>query len=525
EDPAVEKGGQNVKYDALVLSHQGVSVKGIAFDTLLESYLLDPAARTHGLDDLALRYLGYKKIATREVMGTGRGKRSMDKLRDEEILPYASEDADITLRLHQQFQRRLAEQPRLLELYRDVELPLSRVLERMERRGIRVDTDALKSLGDELRGRIAELAKEVYALAGEALNLNSPRQVGELLFERLKLQEAAGHKAKRTATGAYATDAETLEGLREQHPVVGKLLEHRGLEKLLGTYVDALPGLIGKRTGRVHTSFNQAVTATGRLSSSDPNLQNIPVRTAEGRRIRAAFVAGAEDWVLVAADYSQVELRILAHYSQDEALLEAFRADKDVHKATASTVFGVPFDDVGPELRGRAKAINFGIAYGMGAQRLARDTGLSLDDARSFIDSYFAEFPGIKGYLEAQVAYARRFGYVETLLGRRRPLPDIRATRRLARSNAERMAINTPIQGSAADIIKIAMVAIDRRLAASDLDAHMLLQVHDELVFECPASQQDALVALVREEMQGAFPLAVPLKVDVGAGRTWLDAH
>ncbi|MCA8921521.1 MAG: DNA polymerase I [Planctomycetes bacterium] len=525
EDPSVEKGGQNVKYDTLVLAHHGVHVQGVTFDTLLESYLIDPAARTHGLDDLALRYLGYKKIATREVMGTGRGKRTMDKLRDEEILPYASEDADITLRLHQQFSRRMAEQPRLQELYRDVELPLMKLLGKMERRGIRVDTQALAELGVELRERIAQLSKEIYELAGEAINLSSPKQVGGLLFDRLKLHEVAGLKAKRTATGAYSTDAETLETLREHHPLVGKLLEHRGLEKLLGTYVDALPGLIGAKTGRVHTSFNQAVAATGRLSSSDPNLQNIPVRTAEGKRIRAAFVAGAEDWVLVAADYSQVELRILAHYSQDDALLEAFRADKDVHAATAASVFGVPFEEVTPELRGRAKAINFGIAYGMGAQRLARDTALSLEEARAFIENYFARFPGIKGYLEAQVQFARKFGYVETLLGRRRPLPDIRATRRLARSNAERMAINTPIQGSAADIIKIAMVRIDRRLAEADLDAHMLLQVHDELVFECPAAQREALVTLVREEMQSAFPLAVPLKVDVGYGRTWLQAH
>lgn len=525
EDPSVQKGGQNVKYDALVLAHHGVQVQGISFDTLLESYLIDPAARTHGLDDLALRYLGYKKIATREVMGSGRGKRTMDKLRDEEILPYASEDADITFRLHEQFQRRLSEQPRLQELYRDVELPLVGILASMEQRGITVDTRALKSLGKELRERIQQLSREIYELAGETINLNSPKQVGTLLFDGLKLHEVAGLKARRTATGAYSTDAETLETLRDHHPVVAKLLEHRGLEKLLGTYVDALPGLIGKKTGRVHTSFNQAVAATGRLSSSDPNLQNIPVRTPEGKRIRAAFVAGSADWVLLAADYSQVELRILAHYSQDEALLEAFRADRDVHAATAASVFGVPFEEVTPQLRGRAKAINFGIAYGMGAQRLARDTGLSVDEARSFIESYFARFPGIQGYLETQVQFARKFGYVETLLGRRRPLPDIRATRRLPRSNAERMAINTPIQGSAADIIKIAMVRIDARLTQSDLDAHMLLQVHDELVFECPAGQREPLAELVREEMQSAFPLAVPLKVDVGHGRTWLEAH
>jgi len=526
EDPARPKGGQNVKYDVLVLARYGIEVQGIAFDTLLESYLLDPSERTHGLDHLALRYLGYRKIATSELLGRrGPKQRTMFDARDEEIFPYASEDADITFRLHQRFQRLLAGQEQLLALYRDVELPLLGVLMKMERTGIRVDPDVLGEIGREFQERLRAIEKDAFALAGRPFNMNSPKQVGELLFDELELHTKAGIRAKKTATGAASTDHEVLERLAQEHPLPAKILEHRALEKLKGTYVDALPALVDAETGRVHSSFNQAVTATGRLSSSEPNLQNIPIRSFEGRRIRSAFVAGEEGWVLVGADYSQVELRILAHISGDETLTEAFREGLDVHRATAARIFETPLDDVTPELRGRAKAINFGIVYGMGAARLARDTGLSHEDARAFIADYFAKYPRIKAYLDGQVERARQRGAVETLLGRRRPLPDIRATNRMARSNAERMAVNTPIQGSAADIIKVAMVRIDRRLAAEGLAARLLLQVHDELLFECPGPEADRLEALVREEMEGAFPLAVPLEVEVGRGRSWLEAH
>lgn len=525
EDPAVAKGGQNVKYDALVLERHGVRVQGIAFDTLLESYLLDPSQKTHNLDDLALRTLGYKKIATSELIGRGRSKRTMKDAPDREIFPYASEDADITFRLHRRFLPKLEADPDLLRLYREVELPLVRVLMGMERTGVRVDPDVLRAIGEDLRGKLAQQEREIRAIAGEGFNMSSPKQVGALLFEKLAVHEAAGLKVKRTPTGAWSTDHEVLEALAPHHPLPRLILEHRALEKLVGTYVDALLGLIRPATGRVHTSFNQAVTATGRLSSSDPNLQNIPIRTPEGRLIRSAFVAGEPGWSLLSADYSQVELRILAHLSGDETLVAAFREGLDVHRATAARIFDVPLADVTSELRGRAKAINFGIVYGMGAQRLARETGLSLADARAFIDAYFAKYPRIQAYLQAQVEHAREHGDVATALGRRRPLPEIHATQRAVRANAERMAVNTPIQGTAADVIKVAMVRIDRRLARERLRARMLLQVHDELLFEAPDDELDRLEALVREEMSQAFPLSVPLQVDIGRGRSWLEAH
>ncbi len=524
EDPKVKKGGQNVKYDALVLARHGIAVQGITFDTLIESHLIDPSQKTHNLDDVALRVLGYKKIQTSEVIGSGKKKRTMRDAPDRDIFPYCSEDADITFRLHRTFKERLAQQPRLVELYESVELPLMDVLRRMEATGVRVDPDVLQKIGKEWKKRLREDEVELRKLAGEELNLSSPRQVAALLFDKLELHKKANVRIKRTAGGAASADADVLAELAPHHPLPAKLLEHRALEKLVGTYSDALVALIDRRTGRVHTSFNQAVTATGRLSSSDPNLQNIPVRTAEGRLIRSAFVAGEPGWLLLSADYSQVELRILAHLSGDETLVDAFRNDLDVHKATAARIFDVPLEQVTSELRGRAKAINFGIVYGMGAQRLAHDTGLSVQEARAFIDGYFTKYPKIRGWLDAQVERARSQGDVETVLGRRRPLPDMRATQRQIRAAAERMATNTPIQGSAADIIKVAMVRIDRRLKAEGLKARMLLQVHDELVFEMPESEADRLELLVREEMSGAFPLDVPLKVDVGRGKTWLEA-
>ena len=525
EDPAIRKGGQNVKYDLLVLARHGVTVRGISFDTLLESYLLDPSSRTHNLDDLALRYLGYKKIATAELIGRGKKQRSMADTPDREIFPYASEDADITCRLHRLFAPQLARQPGLLALYRDVELPLLEVLADLERTGIKVDLEVLARIRTDFQARLRTQEEEIFAAAGKPFNLSSPKQVGELLFDELRLHEAAGLKPKRTMTGAVSTDAEVLEQLAPYHRLPALILAHRALEKLMGTYVDALPALVSPRTGRVHTSFNQAVTATGRLSSSDPNLQNIPVRSAEGRQIRAAFVPGEPGWELLSADYSQVELRILAHISQDETLVEAFRQGLDVHRATAARIFDLPLERVSSELRGRAKAINFGIIYGMGAPRLARETGLPLAEARSFIEGYFAKYPRIQAYLTGEVERARKQGYVETLLGRRRPLPDIRATHRAARANAERMAVNTPIQGSAADIIKVAMIRIQRRLRAEGLRARMLLQVHDELLFELPREEAEPTERVVREEMEGAYPLLVPLVVDVGRGPNWLDAH
>ncbi len=524
EDPNVPKGGQNVKYDVMVLANNGVDVQGVAFDTLLESYVLDPSG-THGLDDLSVRYLGYRKIATRDVIGSGKKQRSMRDTPDQEIFPYASEDADITYRLHTLFTSRLAQVPALATLYAETELPLFPVLMKMEQTGIAIDVSALSAISVEFKQRLSALEDVIHSEAGGPFNLGSPKQLGAVLFEKLELHKKAGTRLRKTATGAISTNHEVLEELAETQPLAGKILEHRSLEKLLGTYVTALPKLVNPKTGRVHTSFNQAVTATGRLSSSHPNLQNIPIRTVEGRRIRSVFVPGESGWLLLAADYSQVELRVLAHLSADESLIATFRDDQDVHAATAARIFDVALEDVTKELRGRAKAINFGIVYGMGPNRLAHDTGLTVDQAKMFIANYFAKYPRIKGYLDGQVERARADGYVETILGRRRPLVDIRAAQRMARANAERMALNSPIQGSAADIIKVAMIKIDRRLEAEGLQARMLFQVHDELLFEVSAEDIDRLEALVREEMEGAVELAVPLKVDIGRGANWLEAH
>jgi len=524
-DPSVKKGGQNVKYDVAVLERQGVQVKGIGFDTMLESYVLDPAAVSHGLDALTLRYLGYKKIATREVIGSGAKQRNMRDTHDDEIFPYASEDADMTCRLHHLFRDKLAQDPERERLYREVELPLLPVLLAMETRGVAIDTKALEATGKEFKTRLAALAEQAFELAGEHFNLGSPKQVGQILYEKLRLQEEAGVKIKKTLGGARSTNHEALQALAEVHELPRVILAHRALDKLLGTYVEALPKLINADTGRVHTSFNQAVASTGRLSSSDPNLQNIPIRSEEGRRIRAAFVASEPGWQILSADYSQVELRVLAHLSEDEALCDAFHAGHDVHRATASRVFEVPFDEVTSEQRGRAKAINFGLVYGMGRNRLAQDTGLSPDEAGVFIENYFASYPKIKGYLDGSVAHAREHGWVSTILGRQRNLDSIRSSRRVERANAERVALNSPIQGSAADIMKLAMLRVAERLEREQLRAHLLLQVHDELVLEVHPDDADALEVLVREEMSGAYELSVPLKVDVGRGANWLEAH
>ena len=524
EDPERKKGGQNVKYDMLVLGQQGVVVRGISFDTLLESYLLDPSARQRNLDELALRYLNYKKIPTESLIGSGKRARTMDNTPEHEVAAYASEDADITLRLHRLFAPQIREQG-LAELYQEVELPLMHVLLKLERTGVKVDTSVLKGLAGELDKKIADLEKECFELAGEAFNLGSPKQLAALLFEKLEIHKKAGIRLKKTATGAASTDTEILEELAEHHPLPAKILEHRSYQKLKGTYVDALPQLVNKSTGRVHTSFNQAVAATGRLSSSDPNLQNIPIRTPEGKRIRGAFIAGEPGWLILSADYSQIELRLLAHLSGDEGLREAFRAGEDIHRATAARIFDKKPEEVTSELRGRAKVINFGIVYGMGASRLARETGMPYGEALEFIEAYFKKYPSVKTYLDSQIDHARKKGYVETVLKRKRLLPEIWSTNRQVQMTAERIATNTPIQGSAADLIKVAMIRIDARLEAEKLPARMLLQVHDELVFEVEASSAERLAKLVTEEMARAVVLEVPLKVDVGWGKSWMEAH
>ena len=523
EDAALTKCGQNLKYDLLVLGQHGIEVRGVAFDTMVAAYLDDPGARQHNLDALALRFLHVKKIPTESLIGRGKKQISMADVPVEKVAEYACEDADVTCRLWRLFARRL-EEIGLVDLNRKVEVPLIQVLVDMESRGIRLDAPALHAFRKELTHDLARLGEELHDLAGERFNLQSPKQLQPILYEKLKVHEKLGVKRiKRTKTG-LSTDQSVLETL-SAHPFVGKLLEFRVKSKLLNTYVEALPALMDPGDGRIHTSFNQAVTATGRLSSSNPNLQNIPIRTEIGRRIRNAFLPAEGGWKLISADYSQVELRVLAHMSHDTALIEAFRADEDIHRRTASLVFRMDLDQVTPELRSRAKAINFGILYGMGSQRLARETGISDQEAKDFIQAYFDGLPAVKAFLDRCVEQAEKNGFVTTLLHRRRNLPEILSTDPRTRAMARNIAVNTPIQGTAADLIKVAMVKLHRRLIETGVRAEMLLQVHDELLLEAPDSEVDDVVHMVREEMQNAFNLDVPLKVDVGVGENWLEAH
>ncbi|MFH1262629.1 MAG: DNA polymerase I [Pseudomonadota bacterium] len=523
EDPKRPKGGQNTKYDCAVLKNVGINVQGVSFDTMVESYLLDPEARQHGLDALALRYLGIQKIPTAELIGKGESQISMLDVDVDRLTRYACEDADVTYRLHTLFTPQIEHQE-LKHLYQEVELPLIEVLGDMERTGIAVDTAKLKELSIRLTQRLEELTREIHKLAGEEFNIASPKQLGPILFEKLKIQENSGvRRVKKTKTG-YATDQETLEAYIS-HPVVAKLIEHRNLSKLLSTYIESLPTLIHPKTGRIHTSFNQTVTATGRLSSSDPNLQNIPIRTDLGREIRRAFIPGEKGWKLFSADYSQIELRLLAHLAKDKTLIETFQRGDDVHRTTASLIFDVPLNKVTSELRSRAKAINFGVIYGMGPQRLARETGISMEEAKAFIEAYFEKYANVRAYLDSQIEKAKERGFVTTLLGRRREIADIRSSNPRFASNAERIAVNTPIQGSAADLIKVAMVRIHRSLKEKPLRARMLIQVHDELVFEVHPDDVSSLTALVRKEMENAIELIVPIVVDVGVGDNWADAH
>ncbi|MBN2490586.1 MAG: DNA polymerase I [Planctomycetes bacterium] len=522
-DPAVGKCGQNIKYDLLVLRRHGVDVAGVVFDTMVAAYLEDPGARQHGLDALALRLLGLKKIPTESLIGRGKQQITMAEVPVERVAEYACEDADVTCRLWNRFERRLEELD-LVALNREVEVPLIGVLADLEDRGIRVDVGRLAAFGTELGRDLARLEAELHELAGERFNVLSPRQLQPILYEKLRVHEQLGVKRiKRTKTG-LSTDQEVLEALRA-HPFVAKLLEYRTRSKLLNTYVEALPALVDPGDGRIHTSFNQTVAATGRLSSSNPNLQNIPIRTEIGRRIREAFLPAAAGWKLISADYSQVELRVLAHLSQDAALLEGFRAGEDIHRRTAALVFKVAPEDVTPALRSQAKAINFGILYGMGSQRLARETGIREPEARAFIDAYFERLPAVKAFLDGCVAQAEKDGFVTTLLRRRRNLPEIRSTDPRIKAQARNIAVNTPIQGTAADLIKVAMVNLHRRLQAAGLEAGILLQVHDELVLEAPDAEVEEVIALARREMEGAFRLEVPLRVDVGVGSNWLEAH
>ncbi|MEE8105764.1 MAG: DNA polymerase I [Planctomycetota bacterium] len=521
EDAGLAKAGQNMKYDVQVLRTNGIEVQNLAFDTMVASYLLDPGRGQHNLDAMSLKHLGIKKTPTEDLIGKGKGQISMLEVSVEDISKYAAEDADCTFRLMKLFEPRLEEED-LVPLFREVEMPLVRVLLDMERAGVRIDSDYLSGMSLELGESADRLTGEIHEMAGEEFNINSPKQLGPILFERLEIQKGSKKRLKRTKTG-YSTDATTLANYAD-HPIVAKLLEYREVVKLRSTYVDALPKLVHKKTGRIHSSFNQTVAATGRLSSQDPNLQNIPIRTELGKRIRKAFVADA-GCRLVCADYNQIELRLMAHLSDDASLLDVYARGGDVHTETAARMFGCEVGDVTREQRGRAKAINFGILYGMGPQRLARDLKISLNEGKEFLRRYFQEFPGVREFQRGAIEKARTEGFVTTLLGRRRVISEIESPMPGVRANAENMAMNTPLQGTAADLIKIAMIRVHQKLHEGDFAARMILQVHDELVFEAPEDECDALATMVRHEMEHAMELKVPIVVDVGMGTDWLEAH
>ena len=519
ESPSILKIGQNIKYDMEVLMNYGVTLGGEMFDTMIAHYLLQPELR-HNMDYMAEVYLGYKTIHIDELIGPkGKGQKSMRDLDPKEVYEYAAEDADVTLKLKNILEPKLKEAG-VWQLFTEVEMPLVQVLADMEVGGVRIDTGALKETSAMLTERMNAIEKEIYQLAGEEFNIASPKQVGEILFGKMKIVE----KPKKTKTGQYVTSEEVLQQLKGKSEIVGKILEHRGLKKLLGTYVDALPKLINPRTGHIHTSFNQTVTATGRLSSSDPNLQNIPVRGEDGKEIRKAFVP-EEGCLFFSADYSQIELRVMAHLSGDENMQEAFREGYDIHAATAAKIYHETMDSVTRDQRTKAKRANFGIIYGITVFGLAERLDISRAEATQLIDGYFATFPKVAEYMEQAKETARKLGYAETLLHRRRYLPDITSHNATVRGFAERNAINAPIQGTAADIIKIAMVRIHRRFRDERLRSKMILQVHDELNFSVYPDEKETVERIVLEEMQAAYPLSVPLVADCGWGQNWLEAH
>jgi DNA polymerase I len=515
-DASFPKYGQNHKYDWIVLRRAGVDMKGVVCDPMLASYVIDPSRNTHGLDELALEHLKHTMISFKQVTGAERSFESVDVARATE---YSGEDADVTLRLAELLAPRLAQDAELDAIFRRMEMPLARILAEMELRGVALDGSRLRGMADGILAKLAELEADVQRQAGWAVNINSPKQLQRLLFDELQLSTG-----RRTKSGDFSTDADVLGDLAIEHPIVAQIEEYRTLSKLKGTYIDTLPTLVNADTQRVHTSYNQAVTATGRLSSSDPNLQNIPVRTDLGRQIREAFVA-PPGRVLLSADYSQVELRVLAHLSHDEVLLDAFRAEQDVHLRTAAEVFGLPPEQVSAENRRVAKAVNFGVIYGQTDWGLARQLRIPKHTAASYIESYFQRYAGVKRFMEQTIEEARRTGIVRTILGRRRPVPDINSKRRASRLYAERVVRNTPIQGAAADLMKLAMIAVEDRLHAAKIDAPMILTVHDELVFEVLPAEVEAVSSVVREAMSGVLTLDVALKVDIGVGESWAQAH
>ncbi len=517
-DPAIRKCGQNLKYDLGVLKSADIAVSGVYFDTMIASFLLDSSRRSHGMDALAAELLDYHPMPITDLIGTGRNQITFDQVPTDRACTYAAEDADVTWRLYQTLEGQLTD-PELTRLFHDVEMPLVEVLADMEHRGVAVDTGLLATLSGQMADRLTDLRDRIHDAARRPFNVDSTKQLAEVLFDERGLRVV-----KKTRTGR-STDAEVLAALAAEtdDPIPRLVLQYRELAKLKGTYIDALPELVCERTGRIHPSFRQTGAVTGRLSCRDPNLQNIPIRTETGAQIRRAFVPGEKGFVLLKADYSQIELRVLAHFSEDEALAAAFAEDRDIHAFVASQIEGVPLDQVTRRQRARAKTVNFGIVYGQSAFGLSRQTGMTVSEARRFIERYFARYPRIRGFLDACIEHAKRDGYVKTILGRRRAVREIDSRNRTARSAAERLAVNSVVQGSAADLIKVAMINLDRRIRREGRPSRMLIQVHDELVFEVPEDAADEEARVIAEEMSGAIPLKVPVKVDVAWGANWLD--
>jgi DNA polymerase-1 len=517
EDGRLRKYGHNLKYEYVLLKRNGIELRGIACDTMVASYLVNPTKHNHNLEEIAREYLDHRMISYKDVVGSGKKGVTFDQVDLNTAKNYSCEDSDVAFLVNPILLSRVEEEG-LKDLFNRVEIPLIEVLAHMEMNGVKIDRSLLEEMSKEFGNKLASIEDRIYLLAGERFNVNSSQQLSKILFEKLRLP-----KVKRTKTGT-STDTEVLTKLAQHHDLPGELLAYRSFSKLKSTYIDALPRLINPRTGRLHTSYNQTVTATGRLSSSDPNLQNIPIRSEEGRRIRQAFIA-AEGWLMLSADYSQIELRILAHLARDRQLCEAFQRDEDIHARTASNIFGVPIEEVTPEMRRQAKVINFGIIYGMSAFGLGKELNIDSAVAAAYIEGYFQKHRGVKEYIDSSLREAREKGYVTTLLGRKRYLPEINSPNQMARNATERTAINTPIQGTAADLIKVAMVHIHRRFKDLNLSTKMVMQVHDELVIECPDDELEQASQITRDAMEGAMECSVPLKVSIAYGRNWNEAH
>lgn len=517
----IEKIGQNIKYDMHILANHGITVKGKIYDTMLAHYVIEPDLK-HNMDYLAETYLGYTPVSIESLIGKkGKGQRSFDSVDMKQQAEYAAEDADVTWQLSTRF-KQLCKENEVDGILEKIELPLVPVLADMERAGVKLDVDFLNHYSKELNADLITIRDNIFQMAGAAFNMDSPKQLGEVLFDQMKIP----YKGKKTKTGQYATGEDVLQSLRKEHPIFDQILEYRQISKLVSTYVDALPKLVNERTGRVHTTYSQAVAATGRLSSVNPNLQNIPIRTERGRKVREAFIPGGDGFILMAADYSQIELRLMAELSKDPVMLEAFKNHQDIHATTAAKVFNVPLEKVTREMRSNAKTVNFGIIYGVSAFGLSQQTDLSRTESKEIIDNYFTTYPGVKAYMDSNIAFAREHGYVTTMLGRKRILKDINSKNAILRGHAERNAINAPVQGSAADLIKLAMIAIYKEMELRKMQSKMILQVHDELVFDVLIEEKDELMALVKEKMEGALPgLEVPILAEMNTGNNWLQAH